>query len=293
VHINGFILKLDERSLNSSLILTNSSYLTDKFNNSRWSNLFREDIEVARSVVFVGFSLHDLDIARIVFASSKIKQKCCFVVSEDPGEDELFSLSRFGTVLPIGAQAAGRRLTELAPTHVRATSPQVFNSFQARSFSTGAVPSSTDVFNLYVKGELDLRLLPAAFASGEPVYYVLRRDLEDVLEHLNRDVAAVVVHSYLGNGKTLLCEGVAFRAAQRGWRVLEFHRERATLGVECEALRRTSDPTLIIIENYHRHFNLIERLRFTTQSATSVFADISNTDPPHQPRSTRGCFGTP
>ena len=92
----------------------------------------------------------------------------------------------------------------------------MFNSFRARSFTTGTVPSSTDVFNLYVKGGLDLDLLPAAFANVEPVYDVLRHDLEDVVGRLNRDVTALVVHSYLGNGKTLLCEGVAFLAAQRG-----------------------------------------------------------------------------
>ena len=153
VHINGFIESLDVKSLSSTFILTNTSYLTDNFGNSRWSHLFREDIEVARAVLFIGFSLYDLDIARVLFASSRIRQKCCFVVSEAPSDEMVFSLSRFGTVVPVGAETAGRTLAELAATHIPAAPPRMFNSFRARSFTTGTVPSSTDVFNLYVKGE--------------------------------------------------------------------------------------------------------------------------------------------
>jgi hypothetical protein len=264
LHINGFIETLESGTLRSHFVLTNTSYLTDNFNNSRWSRLFREDIEVARAVLFVGYSLYDLDIARVLFASKQTQQKCCFVVSDAPTEEVVFLLSRFGAVVTVGAEAAGRRLTELAAMHVPTPPSLVFNSFRARSFATGAVPITRDVFNLYVKGEVNLDLLPAAFASREPLYYILRHDLEEVMARLDRDAPALVLHSYLGDGKTLLCQGAAFRAAQRGWHVLEFDRERATLATECEVIRRATEPTLVIIENYHRYLSLVERLVLQT-----------------------------
>jgi SIR2-like domain len=201
LHINGSIEKLDPRSLHSSLILTNTSYLTDTFNNSRWSHLFREDIEVARAALFIGYSLFDLDIARVLYASSRTKQKCCFVVSEAPNEETVFSLSRFGTVVPVGAKVAGRRLSELAATHVPAPPSRVFNSFRERSFATGAVPESTDVFNLYVKGELDLNLLPATFARAEPFYYLIRSELDDVMAFLAQALLSLCCILILEMGK--------------------------------------------------------------------------------------------
>ena len=55
--VNGYVESTDIRNLDASILLTNTSYLSNAFNNSRWSRLLREDIEVARAVLFIGYSL--------------------------------------------------------------------------------------------------------------------------------------------------------------------------------------------------------------------------------------------
>jgi SIR2-like domain len=59
VHINGYI-----RDQQSPFVLSNTDYATQAFVNSPWWHVFRQDIAEAEAVVFIGYSLYDLDIAR-------------------------------------------------------------------------------------------------------------------------------------------------------------------------------------------------------------------------------------
>lgn len=83
----------------------------------------------------------------------------------------------------------------------------------------------------------------------------------DAVELLKRGEQAVVAHSYLGNGKTLFSEAVALLAEQDGYTVYVFDRERPSLAEECDHIGRSSSPTLVIVEDYHRHLDVIKKLR--------------------------------
>ena len=65
IHINGHISNLTIDSLETQIRLTHSSYSVDTFASSFWSRQFRQDLNQAKSVFFVGYSLADIDIARI------------------------------------------------------------------------------------------------------------------------------------------------------------------------------------------------------------------------------------
>ena len=54
IHINGDIKRLTQERLNNEFKLTNVSYLTEDFNKSEWSPLFRSDLQTAKSIFFIG-----------------------------------------------------------------------------------------------------------------------------------------------------------------------------------------------------------------------------------------------
>jgi hypothetical protein len=69
VHINGFIQRLNVETLENEFKLTDLSYITSSLSNSPWMTKFRDDIQSARAVFFVGYSLQsDLDIRRSTIA---------------------------------------------------------------------------------------------------------------------------------------------------------------------------------------------------------------------------------
>ena len=88
-----------------------------------------------------------------------------------------------------------------------------------------------------------------------------RSEIDRVLDLLLKGSQVIVIHSMLGNGKSLLCQGVAHKASQAGFDVYEFERERGTTASECSRLREATRPTLVIIENYQENFDAIANLR--------------------------------
>jgi len=98
IHINGYIDRVSPANIASNLVLTDTSYATNNFGKSPWSQFFSTDIRLCRSLIFVGYSLYDLDIARILIEDQSIKEKTIFIISPDADEIEIDTLSDYGTV---------------------------------------------------------------------------------------------------------------------------------------------------------------------------------------------------
>ncbi len=98
VHLNGFIQKLDLNKINTELKLTEASYLSVELANSPWVTNFREDIRFARAVFFIGYSLYDLDIKRILVTSPSLKEKCFFILGNAVDESTILRANMFGSV---------------------------------------------------------------------------------------------------------------------------------------------------------------------------------------------------
>jgi hypothetical protein len=79
VHINGCIDLLTQASLRNEFKLTNQSYLTTTFLQSPWCFQFRSDLRLAQAIFFLGYSLYDLDIQKVLF-EEEVKDKCFFIV---------------------------------------------------------------------------------------------------------------------------------------------------------------------------------------------------------------------
>lgn len=263
LHCNGWIEQVDLRTLDERLILTNSSYMADAFNRTVWSRILREDLQVARSVIVIGYSLYDLDISRIVAATPEITGKTFFIVEETPPADVVFSLSRFGTVERVGVENFAERVEKISQSHSRTTSAPTFYSFyQHKALAASAEPvTDKAVYDLYVRGEFRRDLLPGSYATKGTSYFLRRKAIEEISGSFERGTQTVAAHSYLGNGKTLVAQGVAFRLSQNGYDVFEFEREKEGFERECDIIRRTTQKTLVIVEDYNSNSALIERLR--------------------------------
>ena len=78
VHLNGYIDRLSRETLWSEIKLTDSSYLTASIESSPLASLFRQDLSLARAVFFLGYSLADLDIRRLLYDEPTLRNKSFF-----------------------------------------------------------------------------------------------------------------------------------------------------------------------------------------------------------------------
>ncbi|AFI01516.1 hypothetical protein HPSH112_06635 [Helicobacter pylori Shi112] len=122
LHINGCVEKLKPEHLDSSFKLSHSSYVNgDVFaNSSEWENKFRKDLQYSALVVFMGYSLADMPIERILLMEmGNMRGEVIFVVADskkydkDPIGDKKFE--RYGKLLRIGVESFANKISECWP----------------------------------------------------------------------------------------------------------------------------------------------------------------------------------
>ncbi|GAA7640843.1 hypothetical protein MMM5_11810 [Helicobacter pylori] len=122
LHINGCVDRLEPKHLDNSFKLSYSSYVNgDVFaNSSEWENKFRKDLQYSALVVFMGYSLADMPIERILFMEmGNMRGEVIFVVAdskkydEDPIGDKKFE--RYGKLLRIGVESFANKILECWP----------------------------------------------------------------------------------------------------------------------------------------------------------------------------------
>ncbi len=122
LHINGCVDRLEPEHLDNSFKLSRSSYVnSDVFaNSSKWKDKFMNDLQYSALVVFMGYSLADMPIERILFAKTEsMRKKTIFVVADpknsddDPIGDNKFE--GYGKLLKIGMESFVNKIQECWP----------------------------------------------------------------------------------------------------------------------------------------------------------------------------------
>ena len=277
VHLNGFVELLDRDKIGSELKLTDSSYLTASVSESAWAVLFRQDLSLARVVFFVGYSLSDVDIRRLLFESSELSQKCFFVIGEHPEDATRRRASRFGTIVPIDTAGFADLLSEKSDKYAR-QEPEAHIGYSIKKFaapeSRGSF-SDQSIFDLLLLGHLKPDLAWSSLHEGEP-YICERPDIHRILESLASGSRVVVVHSELGNGKTCLLEGLKCRALENGYEVYTVEVRSPDILRELDQVIASRVKTLLFIEDYPDWIDAIERYSLNANSNISLVLAARN-----------------
>lgn len=143
-----------------------------------------------------------------------------------------------------------------APRHI------TFSSFQKRQVIVARpnLPTAQEVFDLFVKGEINAECLSRSLSDPKAAYAIERAEVSQIIEAFGRGAPVVIALSRLANGKTFLSECVATKIQDQS-DVFVFSKETPSLNDEIRALRTPDRPALIIIDDYTRHIDLIKELR--------------------------------
>jgi len=257
IHINGYIEKLDRNTLSSAFKLTDTSYLTQSFIDTDWSYILRKDFKLAKAIIFIGYSMYDFDIRKIFHESDDLKNKVCFITEKSPSNKTMFTLERFGTVLPIELSGLVSEIALRKTTWVDIKPPCIFNSFV--KFSTEGKVSKlhdNDLHELHLYGKFNPDLLNIADINS----YVFTRKQEQCILNYLVNGNDVLIHSSLGNGKTILCNKVAYNLHLDNWDVYILNSKENGWENEVDLICDNDNNCLVIIENYHRTVDVIRYL---------------------------------
>jgi len=250
VHLNGSISRMTPADLDSTFKLTQASYVTDTLRQSHWMSVFTQDLRLCRAVIFVGYSMYDLDIQRLMYRED-VKDKAFFVTAPNLSPDHLdaLMLPMFGQVVDIGVAEFANRIKAVRATHAPVKRPPPYVELERVTATVETErPSNAQFEGLFLYGKLSPSLLAAAAIDG--VQGVIIRDkVASVVDTINAGQDAVVVAD-LGNGKTIALEEVAQNLLAGGWTVYRFQRNNKELIKELSRLISETDKVALLVDGY-------------------------------------------
>jgi hypothetical protein len=266
LHINGFIDTLTTEALNGSFKLTNTSYLTESFSKSNWSFLFRRSLETARSVIFVGYSMYDLDIQRILYAGEDLKAKTIFIERADKTREEIENSLQidFGSIYPIGLEGFWREFDKIAPSHAPRDESETFFAFDEFNLPAqgGGALRDDDLFQLVLRGQVRTDMVWESINSHSPHrYYILRDQIPKSIQSIAGGARNIVGVSDLANGKTLFCLGLVCKLSAQGYRCFWLKEDVDNASAEIDRICGVAGNVAIIIENYSRRLDDIRQIQ--------------------------------
>lgn len=261
IHLNGFIRRLNLNTIGTELKLTESSYLSAELADSPWATAFRYDINIAGAVFFIGYSLYDLDIKRILFDNPTLQEKCFFILGKSVDDSTVRRAKRFGTVYKMSVGEFCNYVQKKRRTYIPVEKPEVTISIRELKPIRGrAKITDRDFTNLLILGTRNERSMFESIYSNQP-YLLERMKVKEAFELLEQGHRVITICSDLGNGKTLFLDGLRIRALERGFRVFEVREHSPEATLELDRIARLEGNVLVTIEEYQDWLTEIGQFR--------------------------------
>lgn len=273
VHINGSIDRLSVSRLGNSFKLTTASYATDAFMDSPWAFHFRSDIRAAKAIIFVGYSMYDIDIRRILFEED-VSDRCLFITAPITADNELEAedLSDLGLLAPIGLGAFATQVRGELARYQPLEEDLLLDAWNEVIGPSPAAsrPSDNDVQNFLIYGIEAPSLLFEAGGPDAAKYCVPRLQAERICAELKSKASVVALHGGLGTGKTFIAKIVAGLLARSGVRVFWLDVASTLATSEAEKIVALPGEKVLIVDGYYRQLNMLRRLAELDRSVLRV-----------------------
>ena len=275
LHING-VLKNLRQSITPDFVLTSESYATNAFADSVWSTVFRNDLQTARAIFFVGYSLYDLDVARILFNPVAIFRKTHFIDQNDIDPVLETKLSKFGAVHGVGVEGFAKTIADEKGTWIRPNLiEQYVNWKPVIPTLTHKKASDEDVYKLVLHGLVDHQLLLAQSDDPNEASYTVVRHCEAMaFKHMAEPNAVALMVGSFSNGKTVTIQSLTLQLAASGRDVFVLDRPTESASNELQRLCRREREFVVVVENYSRNLMLVDTFcRYAPERCTLLLSE--------------------
>ena len=278
IHINGSISSVSEDVLDSKFKLTRTSYVSpDSFVNSPWYYYFKKDLEQSSAIVFIGYSLYDIDIEKILFSSSILKKKTYFIIRKDPPKKETYLLSKYGCVLPIGVDIFGDKIDDI---HVSSEEEKEFwlDSFDKYQLTDPQKSISDDqILNFILHGVLEKGYIDNAMSAHQAKpFLIVRKCLEEIERILNSHKFLAIISNF-GNGKSIILQETMATFSMLGKQVFCLQNPDGDYAKDIEKINSLREESILIIDDYSLNIDiLIYIAKFNSDKIKVIFSDRSN-----------------
>lgn len=280
IHINGYIDHLNYSNINEDFKLTASSYVSsDEFEESGWYYCFKKDLENSNAIVFIGYSLYDIEIAKILFKGN-YKTKTYFIVSNTESDKMIFSLGKYGAVYPIGLKTFSEHLGEFKEEDcclcLNNENYVYFTQYEIKEKEIDI--RDKDIENFIMYGKLSSSYFDD-YCVGTPKkpYLISRRSfLEKSIQQI-KDGNNIIFYSDFGNGKSVFLKYLSSVLSVDGNIVLYPNDKGEDYCHDIDIISHNKKHYIIVLDSYSKY---IDMLRYIIQinplNVQFILADRTN-----------------
>lgn len=279
IHINGSISSVSEEDLDSKFKLTRTSYISpDSFVNSPWYYYFKKDLEQCSAIIFIGYSLYDIDIEKILFSSPILKRKTYFIIDKKPSRKEIYTLSKYGHVLPIGVDGFADKI-DSANLYSQGQESNVFwlDAFERYQLSDTKNKISDDqILNFILHGVLEKEYIDNAISANQTKPFLIIRKCIEETERILKSNNFVAILSDFGNGKSIFLQEAISYLSILGKQVFVLQNPDGDYVKDIEKIDELGEA-LLIIDDYSLNLDiLIHIAKFNSEKIKVIFSDRTN-----------------
>jgi hypothetical protein len=260
VHLHGSIRRATEDNADDQLILNNKSYDVIAREHPHWFYEFQRDRRTFEACYFMGFSLQDHHISGLMTSGEESVKRTYFVSRIGPKPSFVRRASEYGEVAPIGFEA----FANFGRTLPKPERPKDLGALQSFKYLRPgldskelAKPTPLEIINLVSFGTFSQsRFFNTPADQG---YVALRKNAVDETIAALTSAKTALVHSRLGNGKTIFTSIMSASATKKGFACLLWRRAGRNLAQDLETICEHK-KVLVIFDDYDSAIENVERV---------------------------------
>ena len=260
IHLHGSIRDINEENILEHLILNESSYVRQHFETSIWYSEFSRDLRFCTSCFFVGYGLSDYNISALLMQDPDAKEKTFFISRKTPDQIFVNRVEQFGSVLPVEVDGFARLCNSLPKPH-RDNNPLSLKAFlyldPFKDKKTLHPPTANEILNLVTYGSFNYQRCISTLPDS--TYVVPRQKLASDAADMLSEVKCLLVHSRIGNGKTIFLHILAHKLSQQGYHCF-WLRSNPRLFHEDVEILKSIKKLVIFIDSYNAAIEYIQQV---------------------------------
>ncbi|WP_318490899.1 SIR2 family protein [Photobacterium leiognathi] len=274
VHLNGSINSLTEDSLENSFKLSSSSYISpESFVTSDWFYPFKRDLDRASVIVFIGYSMYDIDIQKIMFNDEHLIAKTYFITLPEPDMELEFTLSKFGTIVPIGTDGFASEITKFIennPTEEEEHSLESLKLYELGNSEPNVKDYQIETMLMY--GDVKDDAIDSCVLGHIDIPFLIPRyQIDEICTNLYKK-KNVILYGALGNGKSILLKELRCQLTSSGHNVYEVDDLDGDYIGDLDYLAKQASKSIVLIDDYEQYVDIVRHLATIDSEQIQVIA---------------------
>lgn len=217
IHLHGSIARCKPDNVDESLVLSRRSYVEQRVKKSGWWEWFDKDVRISQYVFFIGYDLNDFEPASYLVRYPGLKDRRHFILRDAKSPVASSKLADYGIRHSFQLSGFVKHLSgaEVQPLPKHANDLQAFRFIDlSKDNRLLSKPNSAEIQELLAFGKLRFDGVRATVPESDYVVFrsvTIKRCTDLLGQH-----ETLIIHSKIGNGKSVLASELKVILSQSG-----------------------------------------------------------------------------